>query len=378
MKIFPSRQDSPEMLWQRLSSANLAQGEMPKDLDKGDHSPWYVHAMLFVAAWISVSFFLVFIFLAMAPWLRSAWARGIVGVIACGAAFVYFNARQSRRAVFIEQIVFIVALIGQALVLTAIFDGVVWKLSTPFYVAWLGAALFGTVVWAAIDYAPNRFLSASLVIVSLYNVFSLFPRGGMPPFVWGSSWLFMALCLAALAVVLHHQWRALRLWPVVALALSLVPLFVMGIDSIPFMLSGNEPMGHAAGWGKINIGQICLILVWLGIVHALLKQVTGKPWARENAGVWLIALLLAAGTWPVPAALFALAVYFLGFSQRDKLLQGIGIVQLLWAVGYYYYSLSHTLLFKSQMLAALGLALLLVYAASHFLFPAAQQGGEKA
>jgi uncharacterized membrane protein len=117
-----------------------------------------------------------------------------------------------------------------------------------------------------------------------------------------------------------------------------------------------------------------LIAAWLGVIYALLQRVTRKPFAPENAIVWLLAICLAAGTWPMQTALFALAVFFLGFSQRDKVLEGIGIVQLLWTIGFYYYSLQATLLFKSLVLAALGAALLLLYAASRYVLPRTAQG----
>jgi uncharacterized membrane protein len=114
----------------------------------------------------------------------------------------------------------------------------------------------------------------------------------------------------------------------------------------------------------------------------LLRQVTSKPFAPENAGAWLLAILLAAGTWPAPLALFALAVFFLGFSQQDKLLEGIGVAQLLWSVGHYYYAMQDTLLFKSLSLSVLGAVLLLLYAASrHFRADTqnrARRGGEGA
>jgi MFS family permease len=319
---------------------------MPEEPAKarGGELPWFVKAMLGAAAWISSLFFVFFVAsLIEGTLFDNEGTRVALGVFACLVAGVFF--RQKPSSAFVVQTLFVLALFGQALALYAIFSRFGFKASsTP----WLVAALFETLILISIPYRPNRFLSALAALVSLY----------FAAFFWGIAGLFMPLCLALLAVVLYFQWQAPRFWPMVALALSLVPSFVWMPDVGSFDLLEKLPV-----W----LWRAGLAIVWLGVVHSLLKRVASKPLSFENVGVWLLALLLAAGTWPVPMALFALAVFFLGFSQRDKLLEGIGIAQLLWSVGHYYYALEDTLLFKSLTLSALGTALLLLYAVSHHL-----------
>ncbi|MCL2310680.1 MAG: DUF4401 domain-containing protein [Proteobacteria bacterium] len=353
MKLFSSG-ETPETFWQTLSHAGLTQGNMPADPTKGWGSdlPWFVKAMLGVAAWISSCLFLAFIAAFMGHLFDNAWVRALLGVIVCVSAAIYF--RKSLSSVFFDQILFVLALLGQVLVLSAILDG--FRSGTT-SIPWLLAALFEAFILAVIPYQPNRFLSALVALTFLY----------LAAFFWGIASLFVPLCLALLAIVLHAQWKMPRLWPVVALALSLTPFFVTEAQKhhwAPGVVNRLNILLELPAW----LWQAGLIAVFLGIVYALLKRVTAKPLSLENIGVWLLACLLAVGTWPVPLALFALAVFFLGFSQRDKLLEGIGIAQLLWSVGHYYYALQDTLLFKSLMLSALGAILLLLYAASRFLF----------
>ncbi|MCL2589424.1 MAG: DUF4401 domain-containing protein [Betaproteobacteria bacterium] len=381
MKIFPSR-GNPEIFWQTLSDAGLVQGEMPVDSAKahGDGSPWFVKVMLGVAAWLSSCLFLFFIAFFMGREFENEWVRAILGTIACTLAVVCF--RKCPSSAFVDQILFILALLGQVLLVSVIwFGGSSW---TESYVPCLLTALFGVAVLVAIPYLPNRFLSASVALTSLYFAVLFwvisFSYTGMPFKVAELlALLFMSLCLALLAVVLRYQWRLPRLWPVVALVLSLVPFFIAGMQDITgirnSMLLGGmggsmwTVMGASSSNGFEVFGRVSLVVAWLGIVYALLRRGTAKPLSLTNSGAWLFAILLAAGTWPVPMALFALTVYILGFSQRDKLLEGIGVVQLLWSVGYYYYSLEDILLFKSLMLTALGAVLLLLYAFSRYLLP---------
>ncbi|MDR1849751.1 MAG: DUF4401 domain-containing protein [Zoogloeaceae bacterium] len=369
MKIFAIR-ETPEMFWQTLVNAGLVQGNMPADPAAfGEGSPWYVKVMLGGAAWISAGFFLLSVLLFTVLFLEkilleNAEARAILGIAACALAAWYFRKQTaSPFSAFVEQILFIAALLGQALVLSAIFQASGSNTLRTGESFWLQAAFFEAIVLVAIPYLPNRFLSA---LAALF-----FLRGAMY-FEWGNTELFMPLCLAALAVVLHFQWRAFRLWPAVALALCLDPFFAPIIQEPSYLLDFDYIQNSILEQGG-------LILVWLGIVYSLLRKVTGKPFASKNMGVWVLALLLAAGTWPVQLALFALAVFFLGFSQRDRLLEGIGIAQLLWSVGFYYYALQDTLLFKSLMLSFLGMTLLLLLALGHTFLPQAEPNeGEKA
>ena len=366
MKIF-SASGNPETLWQALSSAGLVQGEIPTEPQEeahGDDAPWFVKAMLGAGAWLSSLLFLIFVGLLLGSLFRDEWTRAVLGLIACALAAGGF--RRGSLSVFASQILFVLTLLGQALVLSAIFGWFDWATT-----AWLLTALFEAAILVAVRYPPNRFLSTLAVLASLHNA----------AFFWGVSGFFMPACLALLAWGINRQWRAPRIWSQAVLALCLVPFFItatqglfMGLHTWRIGSQDFEFLGRIPFW----VWRSAMIAVWLGIVGTLLKQVTSEPFAPKNAGAWLLAILLAAGTWPVPLALFALAVFVLGFSQRDRLLEGIGIAQLLWSVGHYYYAMQDTLLFKSLSLSALGAALLLLYAGSHMLLPApAADTGEK-
>ncbi len=363
MKIFPASGSTPETLWHTLAEAGLVQGEMPAEPPeeaRGDDAPWFVKAMLGAGAWLSSLLFLAFVGLLLGSLFREEWTRAILGLIVCALAAGGF--RRGTLSVFASQIFFVMALLGQALVLSAIFgwfDRFEWGTN-----AWLLTALFEAAVLMAIRYPPNRFLSTLAILVSLYNTL----------FFWGFSGFFIPACLALLAWSTPRRWHAPHLWPVVVLALCIVPFFIAATQELFMGLHmwsrggrhGFEFLGRLPFW----TARAAMIAVWLGLVCALLKRVTAEPFAPKNAVVWLLAILLAAGTWPVPLALFALGVFALGFSQRDKLLEGLGVAQLLWSVGHYYYAMQDTLLFKSLSLSALGAALLLLYAGSRAFPPA--------
>ena len=364
MKSFPTPV-SMETFLQILTKAELVLGEMPADPEavSGKTSPWFVKLMLGIAAWLSSLLFLAFI----GAWLGSLFheesVRAAMGLALCTLTAWHFS--RNASSVFVDQVFFIVTLLGQALVLSAISG---WFGFGSSYWTWLLTALFEITALVVINHRPHRFLSALAALFCLRQILIFHAAAG----------LFMPICLAAAAWTLNQQWRKPRFWPAVALALCSAPVLIAifsrsftggwlyaGIDSTGFLL--KIPF-----WAS----RLSTIGVWLGIVYTLLKQTTSAPFSPKNTGAWLLAILLAAGTWPMPLALFALAVLALGFSQRDRFLEGIGIAQLLWSVGYYYYALQDTLLFKSLSLFALGCLLLLLYAASHYLSPK-EHGTEK-
>jgi hypothetical protein len=233
MKSFSSP-TSAEAFWHILSKDGLVQGEQPADppVAKSDASPWYVKAMLGLGAWLSSLLFLGFIAVLLGSLFGNAGTRALLGIIGCVLAAGYFY--RVTPSVFVNQIFFVLALLGQALVLSAIFSD--FGRSTN---VWLLAAVFEALITLSIPYTPNRFLSALATVVCLHYA----------AFRWGLAGLVMPASLALLAVALHWQWRSLRLWPVVALALSLGSFFITATQGFflgwPMrMMSRSLEFGH--------------------------------------------------------------------------------------------------------------------------------------
>ncbi|MCL2013336.1 MAG: DUF4401 domain-containing protein [Cystobacterineae bacterium] len=337
---FFSSQGSPEASWKTLLEAGLVQGEMPADPTKArsKNLPWFVSAMLGVGAWLSTLCLGLVVGLLLAT---LTWATLTLGMGLCALATFAF--RKKPSSAWVEQLLFVGAIWGQLLVLHSLLDGML--LSNGMLPSLL-VVLFEVAMGLAIPYFPQRLLSGVLALVFLYKV----------AFFLGIGGLFLPLCLAWLAVGLHKRWRAPRFWPMATLALSLAPLV-----SEPLWL--HSKVLNAPNVCPLWLPQLLFAAVWLGVIYALLKQLSPKPFSFENVGIWLLALLLAAGAWFLPFlpwVLFSLAVFLLGFSHRDKPLIGISLTHLLWVIGYY--APQNTLLFNSLLFFALGALLLLLYA----------------
>jgi len=70
------------------------------------------------------------------------------------------------------------------------------------------------------------------------------------------------------------------------------------------------------------------------------------------------ALILALATLKAPGIGPAAALLVIGFANGNRILAGLGIIAMLGYLSHYYYSLQITLLEKSAVLAATGVALL--------------------
>jgi uncharacterized membrane protein len=81
------------------------------------------------------------------------------------------------------------------------------------------------------------------------------------------------------------------------------------------------------------------------------------------------ALILGLLSIKAPGAGPAAAILIVGFANADRVLAGLGIFALLGYLFHYYYSLEATLLEKSGLLVAAGIALLVARLAMRYWWP---------
>jgi uncharacterized membrane protein len=126
--------------------------------------------------------------------------------------------------------------------------------------------------------------------------------------------------------------------------------------------AGNDRI-HA--WGG---GVACAaVLVWATV--ALLRR-EGVGLASADGRTGLVgAAVVAAASLMAPGIAPSTAILVLGYANANRVLAGLGVVALIGYLSHYYYSLHATLLEKSALLAAAGIALLLARFALHRAWP---------
>lgn len=335
-----------QALWARLQEARLVEGALP---EAGDASaPWFIRVMLGFAGWLGAIFLLLFVGAAFHFLFNSAPAMIVVGAGACGASAAIFLA--APRNDFVAQFGLAVSFAGQILLLFGLSQ--MFREFGPRQFAWCfllqEAALFVLVpnflhrgvcalggalaaIWLVTDAGLYAFAPAAITAAFLAAWLSEFELERHGPMLRAGGY---GLALAAMvAAVLHGG-----LW--------LGWLMRQG--------HGVPIGGNAVDW----LGRASSASVLLAAVVMLLRREgleLGSPQGRVGIAA---ALILGAASFKAPGIGPAAAILVVGYANGNRVLAGLGIAALLGYLSHYYYALHSTLLYKSGLLAATGVALL--------------------
>ena len=335
-------------LWCRLKALDLITGDAPPV--GAITAPWFVRVMLGVAGWIGAVFLLLFVGLALRAVIDSPGASFVVGLIACTTAGVLFRAKPDSD--FAAQFALAVSLSGQALVLFALAR----EMNTNLGVIALSMSVFQAVLFFTIQNSVHRVWSAW--------------TGGTAVVFALTDWHLHAYApgplAAACAWVWLNEFRYAKSGTMLRAGGYGLVLTLMGAAGMAAVTSGaalwdsgvQRVVTDSAYHVWFGAGLSGIVLLWT--VHRLLVREavlpgTGARWRTlAAAGILAVASLKAPGLAP------ATLILLLGYANGNRVLVGLGVVALLSYLSFYYYSLEVTLLHKSALMAATGVALLAV------------------
>lgn len=352
----------PTELWQQLQQAGLVSGPLPAPADQPQPA-FFLRLLLGLSGWLSALFFTGFIsafFLSVFSTMGSIW---IVGLLLCLLSIVL--SRRAAGSILLQQFIFACSLAGQAQIVLAVLDN-----SHNQQLAAAILLVLTLLLFFLIRLRSHRSLSAFLACVALF-------------FLLGQqAWLyaFPALCAAVVWLWLQqmrlHQspnllqpaasGLTLAVWLAIYWALLINSSFMGWWDLEPKQWQSQLWIAAALS------SMVCFACAW---------QLIGQ--SIQHAKLRYLALV-------VSLAVGLLNLKMLGLAPLCLLLAiGIGHTQtrLIWfnlccLAGYlmlYYYSLDHTLLYKSIVLSFSGALLLLLYAVlNHFLRQQTDQANQHA
>lgn len=328
-------------VWERLVAAGIVSGTAPPAED--DPSPWYVTAMLGVAAWLSALFLLAFAGVALSDLFRTATSMLVLGMLLCAAAIAVL--RFAGNSVFATQLGIAASLAGQALVAFGVLDG-----GARNAVSWAVIAVFEAILVGVAPQYVHRVLATLGAAVALRMALGAAAVAALFPAVVAAA--FVAAQGATPQRLLRDS-----LWAPVSTGLALALLLVIPfalLDSLFFTVGRSAPFAGVAAWA----GTGSVACVFVASIGRLLGE-AGIGW-RSRTGTWALAggILLSLAAWPVPGVVVALIVLLEAFAAGRRVLAGLAVVALLAALGHYYYALQAPLLVKAAALAATGVVLL--------------------
>lgn len=350
-----------EALWDRLRAAGLAQGSLPEAGEA--RSPWFVRLMLGIAGWIGAMFLLSFVGAALAFLVKSAGSAFVVGAGACAAAVFVFRAAPKND--FIAQFGLALSLAGQVMMT---FAAAQWIERSATGIA-LYVALQQALLFVLVPSFVHRFWSAWTA--ALAATYAMLDAGwfAFAPAVVTASFAWVALS--------EFKWAArgeMVRAAMYGLAVAAVMTAMAYGDLAAYLLQGGRRV-FALGAPGLWLARLASLAVLVATVAALLRR-EGLGFASGQGRVGLAgALILGAASIKAPGVAPAAAILVLGFANGDRVLRGLGVVALLGYLSHYYYSLQATLLAKSLLLMATGLALLAARLAMQRWWPAARAGG---
>ena len=335
-----------EGLWERLVAGGVVSGPLPRG--EPTSSPWYVSAMVAVAAWIASIFLLVSLGIALPAVLRGGTGSLVTGALVCAACAIVMRMRNDK--LFVQQFAVALSLAGQALLAHAILDAH-WRSPER----WLMFALVEAGLVVASPVYVHRVLST---IAAAYAVRFAFAHAGL-------GVMFAPLVAGAFVAA----WSCLRtrpvegaLWRPVMAGVALVGLLFVPaslVDMLAWQV-GKPPVGGVAlAWAAAAILAGVLLVAIRGILHD-----TGAGPRSRTAGIAFAAGAgIALAAQPVPGLVVALVVLLVAFHEGSRTLTGLAIAGMIGALVHHYYALDATLLAKSGALLATGAIVLVAGAA---------------
>jgi hypothetical protein len=343
-------------LWGRLRDAALVQGDAPAPGE--DRAPWFVRVMLGFAGWLGALFLLLFVGIGMASLIKNAAACVAVGALVCGGAGWLLR---SWRGDFASQFGFAFSLAGQGLLALGI-AGLVGErklTSIAGLLALQQAALFILVpsfshrIWCA--------WSASYAAV--------FALGNAGLHAFGPAAITAAFLFVWLREFEHAPTATLRRAAGYGLALTALTVTVMHgalwHAFVSLVIGRSGAYGQTMAWA----GAASSALVLIAAVVMLLRREGLALGSGPGKIALTAAIVVGAASLKAPGLGPAVSILVVGYANGNRVLAGAGIAALVGYLGHYYYAMQTTLLEKSALLAATGIALLIARVALRRWWP---------
>ena len=338
-------------LWSELETAGLVSGDVPQPQEL--ESPWYVRLLIGFSGWLAAIFLLAFLAVGFEFIYRNSAAAIILGGLMLGLA--YMMLLKKSESDFASQFALAVSFAGQALIMFGLFsDGQIFTKS----VSWLSLAIIQAALAVVMPNSIHRVWSAFAAAIALSFTF----------IIWQLNYLQTALIMLAVALIWLNEFKWIKyqekLKPIgYGLTLALLYLASLGIYRfLEFRTISLFEENMLQPWvAEILTGLVLLYVVW----QLLQRQRITIP-GNVSIISFIATVILVLLSFKAYGLIVGIFVVLLGFANANRILTGLGFISLMYYISAYYYLLQYTLLEKSQLLAGLGISLLLAYAALRF------------
>jgi uncharacterized membrane protein len=334
-------------LWQQLQQQNLVSGEYqaPDTLD----SPWFVKLLLALSGWFTSVLILVFCIIILQDVVDNSITCIVIG---SGFIFLAYRLLKTIPNDFVEHLMLATSLAGQALIAWALFAND-W-LTSPL-MSWLTLFVLQSLLAVLMPHYVHRVCSALFASIALVISF----------YYLNISFLSSSILLLFATILILNEWRypkRQRLLEAISYGIVLTIIPLQASSSLGYEISYwlNEASNTSITHHYLE--QILMIIVMLYMVLMLIKRSNFDFPIMTQLSLIGATICFCLLSMQAAGITVGLAIMVLGFSNSNRILQGLGVTALLYYIGSYYYFLELTLLQKSGSLLIVGLFLLLVRA----------------
>ena len=339
------QQNKQQLLWQALQKEELIQGDFkePESLE----SPWFIKVLLAFSGWFASLFIFGFFILILQGLVDNIAACLIVGI---GLIALAYNVLKNTLNAFLEHLMLSFSLAGQALTVWGLFIGNHYALVLPI---WIIIFVLQSVLSVIMPHYVHRVCSAFFASVAF--VICLY--------ILGMSAIAPAILLLLIVFLVLNEWRSVK-WQPTFEAIS------YGIILLLILLKGSYVVGLELSYWldkivleSIRYDYLDKVLLLFTMLYLVLTLMSRSEHHFPLKTKWVIiaaTACLCLLSIKVTGITVGFALLILGFSNSNKVVQGLGIISLLFYISSYYYLLSLTLLDKAGVLLMMGVFLLAI------------------
>lgn len=338
-------QATQKALWQQLKEKSLVNGEFSPKED--GESPWFIKLLLAFSGWFASLFIFGFFVLILQDLVESSVACLVMGTVLISIAYkVLKNAPYE----FLEHLMLSCSLAGQALIAWAIFM-VTDSVST--LLPWVAILVMQSTLSLLMPHYIHRVCSALFASIAFVICMHYLHLSAATP----------AILLLLVSFLILNEWRSVKWQPAFeaisyGIILVLIPLKASG--SIGYELSYwlDETM-PLQSWLHYVDELLLLFAVLYTVMTLIIRSAHHFP-LKAKLAIMAATTSFCLLSMEASGITVGFTLLILGFSNSNKILQGLGITSLLFYISSYYYLLDITLLDKASILLMMGLFILAI------------------
>ena len=343
-------QQSRRKVWKLLDKYDLIEGEVAEN---AVDSPWYIKLLLSISGWFGASFLVLFVGGILGLILGRNVENFPLLLLFIGGGLIFFayTIFKERQNDFLEHFMLALSITGQVMVIASLFFMFDNRIDTG--IIFVTAIFQAFLMWVIPNYI-HRMMSSFFMTLAFSYLFYKVGEPLIPTMIltFVVAWLWM------------NEFNFKERKKVEAIAYGqTVALFTLKYSLMGSTYYLYELFSYSKNMPKFHFWwlEVASIMTLVYVLWMILKEAQKEYDTKSIFLLFGAVMLLGFLSFEVGGLVLGVMLLLIGFAHSHRLLMGLGILSSLTFLSYYYYYLGETLMDKAEVLAFMGVALLLSY-----------------